>query len=221
MRCRSSLAGLPCLFEISSSDQMRSGARTSPMRGMPVIAERLNLVVLNLKGAVPLVAANRYSSDPRLARRRGCLHPFNFTRSPLRKTIIYVVTLIAARQNMRSPRSSRGGRERDGETAISADGSPSIGRLSSGRRVSARIRRRGLCAADAIRLWSDDFQAFLSAGRTSQMWPPRAASSSCLSSMATRPPLPPSASAASRPPAPGNPSLRRRCQQITNEWPRK
>ena len=206
---------------------MGSAART-PMRGMPVIAERLNLVVLNLKGAVPLVAANRYSSDPRLARRCGCLHPFNFTRSPLRKTIIYVVTLIAARQNMRSPRSSGEGKEReretggrtDGETAIAADGSPSIGRLSSGRRVSARIRRRGLCAADAIRLWSDDFQAFLGAGRTSQMWPPRAASSSCLSS-ATRPPLPPSASAASRPPAPGNPSLRRRCQQITNEWPRK
>ena len=115
MRCRSSLAGLPCLFEISSSDQMRSGARTSPMRGMPVIAERLNLVVLNLKGAVPLVAANRYSSDPGLARRWrlrcGCLHPFNFTRSPLRKTIIYVVTLIAARQNMRSPRSSGEGKE--------------------------------------------------------------------------------------------------------------
>ena len=92
-------------------------ARTS-MRGMPVIAERLNLVVLNLKGAVPLVAANRYSSDPRLARRWrrrcGCLHPFNFTRSPLRKTIIYVVTLIAARQNMRSLRS--GGRETDGRT---------------------------------------------------------------------------------------------------------
>ena len=87
---------------------MRS-ART-PMRGMPVIAERLNLVVLNLKGAVPLVAANRYSSDPRLARRCGCLHPFNFTRSPLRKTIIYVVTLIAARQNMRSLRSEEGGR---------------------------------------------------------------------------------------------------------------
>ena len=191
------------------------------MRGMLVIAERLNLVVLNLKGAVPLVAANRYSSDPRLARRCGCLHPFNFTRSPLRKTIIYVVTLIAARQNMRSPRSEGGGRT-DGETAIAADGSPSIGRLSSGRRVSARIRRRGLCAADAIRLWSDDFQAFLGAGPTSQMWPPRAASSSCLSSTTrTRPPLPPSASAASRPPAPGNPSLRRRCQQITNEWPRK
>ena len=116
MRCRSSLAGLPCLFEISSSDQMRSAARTSPMRGMPVIAERLNLVVLNLKGAVPLVAANRYSSDPGLARRWhwrrcGCLHPFNFTRSPLRKTIIYVVTLIAARQNMRSPRSSGEGKE--------------------------------------------------------------------------------------------------------------
>ena len=171
---------------------MRSGARTSPMRGMPVIAERLNLVVLNLKGAVPLVAANRYSSDPGLARRWrrrcGCLHPFNFTRSPLRKTIIYVVTLIAARQNMRSPRSSGGGRT-DGETAIAADGSPSIGRLSSGRRVSARIRRRGLCAADAIRLWSDDFQASLSAGRTSQMWPPRAASSCLSSATRTRPPL--------------------------------
>ena len=112
--CRCSLAVLPCLFEISSSDQMGS-ARTPPMRGMgmPVIAQRLNLVLLNLKGAVPLVAANRYSSDPGLARWRrrcGCLHPFNFTRSPLRKTIIYVVTLIAARQNMRSLRSSGGGR---------------------------------------------------------------------------------------------------------------
>ena len=193
MRCRSSLAGLPCLFEISSSDQM--GSARTPMRGMLVIAERLNLVVLNLKGAVPLVAANRYSYDPELAMRRrrcGCLHPFNFTRSPLRKTIIYVVTLIAARQNMRSLRSSGGGRERDGwtdgETPIAADGSPSIGRLSSGRRVSARIRRRGLCAADAIRLCTDDFQAFLSAERTSQMWLPRAASSYL--SSATRPPLP-------------------------------
>ena len=55
-------------------------------------------------------------SSPLLGRspRSGCLHPFNFTRSPLRKTIIYVVTLIAARQNMRSLRS--GGRETDGRT---------------------------------------------------------------------------------------------------------
>ena len=55
-------------------------------------------------------------SSPLLGRspRSGCLHPFNFTRSPLRKTIIYVVTLIAARQNMRSLRS--GGRETDGQT---------------------------------------------------------------------------------------------------------